>query len=383
MLSVHFGAGNIGRGFIGEVLASNNFKVTFVDIADNIINHLNQRGSYEIELASERKQRIEVKGVNGINSRKNPTDVIQSIKNADLITTSIGPNALINIAPIIAEGIIAREDSGNTKPCDVIACENMIGGSQFLKEEVSKILEQKSKDYLSQYIGFPNAAVDRIVPNQKHDDPLFVSVEPFKEWIIDKSQIKNNSVHLNGVEYADDLVPYIERKLLSVNTGHATVAYTGYYRGHRTIGEAMNDSIVVDHLIDVLEETGQLLCKKWNFQRSIHAKYQQKILERFQNSNISDDVERVGRTPIRKMGYNERFILPIRQLKKLKMKFNTLIETVGMISVFNSKHDEESQKLQNLLNLHPTKNVIKEITELKDNDLIEQIVEAFERYNRI
>jgi mannitol-1-phosphate 5-dehydrogenase len=380
MLSVHFGAGNIGRGFIGEILASNNFKVTFVDIADNLISHLNKRGSYDIELASERRERIHVTGVNGINSQKNPKDVIQSIKCADLITTSIGPNALINIAPVIAKGIIAREKSGNRKPCDIIACENMIGGSEFLKKEVSKILNQGSKNYLNQYIGFPNAAVDRIIPNQKHDDPLFVSVEPFNEWIIDKSQIKNHSIHLNGVEYAEDLMPYIERKLLSVNTGHATVAYTGYYRGHKTIGEAMKDSIVVEHLINVLEETGQLLCTKWKFQRSIIAKYQQTIVERFQNSNISDDVERVGRTPIRKMGFNERFILPIRQLKNMKMKFKSLIETVGMISVFNSKHDEESQKLQKLLNHHPTKNVIQEITELQDNDLIEQIVEVFDKY---
>jgi mannitol-1-phosphate 5-dehydrogenase len=80
------------------------------------------------------------------------------------------------------------------------------------------------------------------------------------------------------------------------------------------------------------------------------------------------------------MGYNERFILPIRQLKKLKMKFKTLLETVGMISVFNSKHDEECQMLQKLLNHHPTKNVIQEITELQDDDLIDQIVDAFDKY---
>jgi mannitol-1-phosphate 5-dehydrogenase len=380
MLSIHFGAGNIGRGFIGEILASNNFKVTFVDIADNIINQLNNRRGYDIELASERKERIHVTGVNGINSRRNPKDVIESIESADLITTSIGPNALKNIAPLIAEGVIARERSGNRKPCDIIACENMIGGSEFLKEEVSKILKEETKDYLNEYIGFPNAAVDRIIPNQKHEDPLFVSVEPFNEWIIDKCQVKNNSVHLNGVEYVDDLMPYIERKLLSVNTGHATVAYTGYYRGYKTIGEAMKDHVVVENLINVLEETGQLLCSKWKFQRSIHAKYQEKIVGRFQNSHISDDVERVGRTPIRKMGFNERFILPIRQLKNMKMKFKALVETVGMISVFNSKHDEESQILQKLLNHHPTKDVIHEITELQDNDLIEQIVEAFDRY---
>ena len=83
----------------------------------------------------------------------------------------------------------------------------------------------------SKYIGFPNAAVDRIVPLQHHEDPLFVQVEPFKEWVIDDSQRKNKEIQLNGVLYVDDLEPYIERKLFSVSTGHATVAYTGALLG--------------------------------------------------------------------------------------------------------------------------------------------------------
>ena len=42
------------------------------------------------------------------------------------------------------------------------------------------------KPEIDKYIGFPNAAVDRIVPIQHNDDPLFVSVEDFKEWVIDE-----------------------------------------------------------------------------------------------------------------------------------------------------------------------------------------------------
>ena len=82
-----------------------------------------------------------------------------------MVTTAIGPKILALIAPLIAQGLTERIKSGNTKPLDVIACENMIGGSEHLKEEVYKHLDDDMKPEVDKYIGFPNAAVDRIVAN--------------------------------------------------------------------------------------------------------------------------------------------------------------------------------------------------------------------------
>lgn len=303
MQAIHFGGGNIGRGFIGEVLNKNGMEVTFVDVNEAIIDALNTNKRYTIELAEEGNPEVEVDRVKGINSSEHPDAVVEAFEKAVLITTAIGPKILPYIAPLIAKGIKKRNDQKIEQPLDIIACENMIGGSDFLKLEVLKHLDEADKVYTEKYIGFPNAAVDRIVSLQSHDDVLRVTVEPYKEWVIDQSQLKNKDLHLEGVHYAEALEPFIERKLFTVNTGHATTAYKGRYAGHHTVDEAMQDEAVVEQVKAVLNETGALMVKKWGFDPVEHQQYIDKILSRFANSYIVDELTRVGRTPIRKLGY--------------------------------------------------------------------------------
>lgn len=380
MKAVHFGAGNIGRGFIGEVLHKNNIEVVFVDINKEVIDALNDKQTYEIELAAPGAETIQIKEVRGVNNQTDPDQVAAEIVDADIITTAIGPNILPFIAPLIAEGLKQRLADDNHSPLDVIACENMIGGSEKLQEYVFEHLSADEITTLKEFVGFPNAAVDRIIPMQSHEDPLFVSVEPFSEWIIDESQMKNKALKLDGVNYAASLEPYIERKLLSVNTGHATVAYASKLLGHETIDAGISDGAVLDQLKKVLGETGDLLIHKWNFDKTEHKAYQEKVVERFQNPYISDDVVRVGRTPIRKLGYNERFILPIRELAERELDYTNLVDTVGMIFHYDDPADDESVKLQTLLKEQPVVDIIKQVTGLTDEKLVHEIREAIEKY---
>ena len=374
MQATHFGAGNIGRGFIGEILAKNGFSIDFVDINETIINALNERNEYTIQLADESQQEIHVSNVDGLNNQTNPEAVIDSVSNADIVTTAIGPNILPFIAELIAKGIQKRRTEGNTAPLDVVACENMIGGSQFLFEKVQGFLSDEDKAYVEQYIGFPNAAVDRIVPIQHHEDPLFVSVEPFSEWVIDATQSKNKELRLEGVEYVEDLEPYIERKLFSVNTGHATVAYTGAYEGYKTIDEAIADERVLEKLRAVLGETG-----KWNFDQAKHLAYIDKIVSRFENKYISDSISRVARTPIRKLGFDERFIRPIRELKDRGLDYTNLVDVVAMVLKYDDPNDEQSVELQGYLKEKSVAEVIQQITDLQDDELIAEISARYQK----
>ncbi len=377
--AVHFGAGNIGRGFIGEILHNNDFEVVFVDVNETIIDALNERGSYEIELAEDAATRMPINHVSGLNNAKQPQAVIEAIKHANIVTTAIGPNILPFIAELIAKGIQARQAAKIMAPLDFIACENMIGGSEFLKTKVDTFLAEENKAYAETYIGFPNAAVDRIVPGQTHADPLFVVVEPFSEWVIDQSQIRNTLIHLTGVHYATDLEPFIERKLFSVNTGHATVAYNGFYYGHATIDAALQDERVMTALVATQKETRDLLLAKWDlFDEAELVAYHEKIRGRFVNPHLSDDISRVARTPIRKLGYNERFIRPIRELNDRNLSFATHLSTVAKIFKYRDETDAQAVELQKRLATDDLTDVIKSVTGLEDIKLVTAIKKAVE-----
>lgn len=212
MLAVHFGAGNIGRGFIGSLLYQANYHTTFVDVNEAVINDLNEKQQYDVVLAAENSERLTVKNVSGINSVTDPEQVIKAITEADIVTTAVGPNILPMISGLIAKGLRERINS-NQRPLNIIACENMVGGSSLLKEKVMEHVDGEEQASFNDLFGFPNAAVDRIVPNQVNDDLLEVSVEPYYEWVVEETAIKGEKPLIEGVTYVADLTPYIERKL--------------------------------------------------------------------------------------------------------------------------------------------------------------------------
>ena len=327
MKNLHFGAGNIGRGFIGELLNKSGYHITFVDINKDVVNGLKCRDTYTIKILDENIEEIELNNFDALNIAEEKEELYKAIGEVELITTSIGPNVLPIIAKDIAEGLKLKVANNNTKLLDIIACENMIEGSDFLKQEIYKQLTAEEQKFVEVCVGFPNSAVDRIVPAQKHEDVLLVEVEKFCEWVIEEDKIKvEKNKNIENVHYVKDLNPFIERKLFTVNTGHAALSYIANYLGIELVSDGAKHTEVRKDFIAVLEETSALLEKKWGFSTEEMTAYRNKTIKRFENPRIVDNVSRICRTPIRKLGYNERFIKPIRETEELGLSNSALLK---------------------------------------------------------
>ncbi|EOU9610545.1 mannitol-1-phosphate 5-dehydrogenase [Cronobacter dublinensis] len=349
MKALHFGAGNIGRGFIGKLLADAGISLTFADVNQTVLDALNARHSYQVRVVGEHEQIDTVSGVDAVNSTSD--DVVTLIAQVDLVTTAVGPVVLERIAPAIAKGLALRKAQGNERPLNIIACENMVRGTSQLKTHVFNALAQDDNAWVERHVGFVDSAVDRIVPPSESaaNDPLEVTVETFSEWIVDKTQFKGELPTIPGMELTDNLMAFVERKLFTLNTGHAITAYLGKQAGHQTIRDAILDEKIRLVVRGAMEESGAVLIKRYGFDDAKHAAYIEKILGRFENPYLKDDVERVGRQPLRKLSAGDRLIKPLLGTLEYGLPHQNLVLGIAAAMHFRSADDPQAQELAQLI----------------------------------
>lgn len=342
--AVHFGAGNIGRGFVGVILNEAGYELVFSDVAAPLIDALNEQESYTVHEVGHAPKDITITGFRGINSAENPQALAEEIATADVVTTAVGPTILKFVAVNIAEGLKLRAEQGTGSKVAVMACENAINATDVLAEEVRKHFPAADDVAI-----FANTAVDRIVPNQAPGQGLDVTVENYYEWAVETGPFGGDVPQIPGATWVEDLAPYITRKLFTVNTGHATTAYFGQQAGISKLSEALEVPEIRAKVEATLAETKDLIVRKFGFEPEVQQAYVEKILARFANPDLPDTTERVGRSPLRKISRHERFIGPAAELAELGRPTEALLATIGALLEFNVAEDPESVELQELL----------------------------------
>jgi len=367
--SVHFGGGNIGRGFVAEFLYQAGYEVVFVDVVDPLIDSLQKTSSYTVtEVGDEGSKQTTVTNYRAINSKHDEAAVVKEIAKADIVTCAVGPNILKFIAPVIAKGLDARTAS---TPAAVIACENAVMATNTLKAFILEKLSDDTKGKLDSVARFANSAVDRIVPHQDANAGLDVKIESFWEWCVEEPPFANGGVkpEVPAIHYVEKLDPYIERKLFTVNTGHATTAYFGHLAGKGFIHESLKTPEIRDKVLNVLKETASLIVAKHGIDKNEQQTYVDKILARFSNPALLDKVERVGRQPLRKLSRGERLISPAAQLAEKGESYQHLLSAIEAAFKFqNIEGDDESVQLAKIIKEKRAEDVVLEVTQLKPHE---------------
>ncbi|QFQ32719.1 mannitol-1-phosphate 5-dehydrogenase [Buchnera aphidicola (Aphis fabae)] len=385
MKVLHFGAGNIGRGFIGKTMLQSGVNLTFSDVNQNLIDALNYYKKYKVKLVGYNYERIiDVNNFQAVDL--NNPDILNIISNVNLITTAIGSCSLNKIGLILAKGIILKIKLKSTIPLNIIACENKIQASSYLKGIVFKQIPIKYHKYLNEYIGFIDCSIDTIVPSTSSFEKNILSLiaENFQEWIVNKKQFKGTIPKIIDMIISNNLPSFIDRKILTLNTGHAITAYLGWIKKYIYIHESIKDQDIINIVKGAMKESGLTLIKKYNFNQKSHFAYIDKILTRFQNPFLLDKIERIARNPLQKLAKDERLIKPLLSAKKYNLSYYNLIKGIAAALYYRNKNDLESLKIDNLIKTLGIRKTLTQISNLQiDSQEMDLIVCEYTSINKI
>ena len=342
-----YGAGNIGRGFIGQLFSEAGYSVGFIDINKEIIARLNNDKEYPVGIVSNKGVKdVIVKNVYGIDGSDIEL-VSEEIACADVMATAIGVNVLKFIAKPIALGLKKRFER-NAKPLNIIICENLIGADEFLKGLICEQIPEYT-ERINNEIGFIEASIGRMVPvlseDKKQGNPLRVHVEPYDYLPLDKNAFKCDIPEVEKIYPFTPFNLFIQRKLFMHNMSHATTAYLGYLRDYEYIYEAIADFDIKYVAFKALTQSALAVSKENGVEIKGLIAHAEDLLYRFANKALADTVARVGRDTKRKLSSNDRLIGAIKLCEKYDLPCEYLCIGVAAGLNFNPDGDQASQEV--------------------------------------
>jgi mannitol-1-phosphate 5-dehydrogenase len=315
MRAVMYGAGNIGRGFIAQLFAASGYEVTFIDVAEPVIEAINREGRYPVRfISTEGSRDAWVEGVRAINGREEEK-AAEAIAGADIMATAVGVRILPHIAPLIAAGIKKRF-AFTGAPLDIIICENLIEADKLLQKLIKENLNEEERRLFDERIGLVEASIGRMVPIQTEEmrggNSLRICAEEYGLLPVDKKAFKGEIPQIKGMEAFDDFNFFIERKLFVHNMGHGICAYLGMYLGDTYIYEAVNRPEILLIAENAMLESALALSAKYNAPLADLYSHIRDLIRRFSNRALGDTCARVGEDTSRKLGPQDRFSGAIR-----------------------------------------------------------------------
>jgi mannitol-1-phosphate 5-dehydrogenase len=331
---VIFGAGKIGRSFIGQLFGCGGYKVVFVDVDAILVDLLNRRGSYRVVIKSETEEEITVPNVQAI-SALDRGKVVDAVSKAGIMAVSVGKNALEKVIPVIAEGLLQRNVINPGVPLDIILAENMRSAADFTRDILKKNLP--SGFAIDSLVGLVETSIGKMVPiiplTELEKDPLVVFAEPYNSLILDGKGFRSVIPEIKGLAPKSNIKAWVDRKAFIHNLGHASASYYGHYLHADAVYmyEILEDPEVMRHTRAVMLQSADILRTVYpdDFTAADLEHHIDDLIHRFRNKALQDTIFRVGQDLVRKLGVDDRFIGSIYLARQCGKPHDKIIDAMS------------------------------------------------------
>ncbi len=342
---VIFGAGNIGRSFIGNIFASNGFHLVFVDANRDLVDELNRKKEYRIVIKKNNvpDREVLVRNFTAVHSSDRAA-VLDRLVSCRLCVTSVGQGALPKVIPLLAEAVQERKKH-TSFPLDIIIAENIRNGAEYFRQ----VLTADGTEGIE--AGLVETSIGKMVPIMKEEDlrkdPLALYAEEYNTLILDKKGFKNSVPEFPEVKVVDNISAWVDRKLFIHNLGHVSAAYLGFRRDPRIelIADLLKDVSLREQVRQVMLQAAAALLKEYptDFTKQDLREHIEDLLFRFQNRALGDTVFRVGRDLRRKLGREDRILGAARLCIKHGLPYEEIITV--FLSAFHFRAGDQHGRL--------------------------------------
>ena len=383
--AVIFGAGNVGRGFLGQLFSESGYEITFVDIDESLIEALRSRATYTIRLVdNEGTEEVHVGPVTGLLSC-NADAVAAALAGATLAATAVGARALPQIAPLVGAGIALRAQRGVASPLNIIVCENLKGAATIFRDLVTERLDASYHPYLASQVGFVETVIGRMVPQPspklRAQDRTLIVVEPYKQLPVDHLGFVGEAPQIVGMVACDNFELYTARKLYLHNMGHAVLGYLGYRRGHALGYKALEDPEVRPIFDGAMGESLEGIASCYGASREWLRAHVAELTARFANRALADPVLRLARDPLRKLAPSDRLVGAARLSERAGIIPMNLAWAIAGGLAFDAPQDRIAVELQQRIAADGVESVLESVCEVRRDEPLG--VAVLQRYRRL
>ena len=341
-----FGAGKIGRSFIGQLFSLSGFEVVFVDINKKLTDELSRLQQYKVVIKSETVDEVLIiNNVRGV-CLNDFDNVINELASATIAALSVGQQGLLDALPVIAMALVKRREQFGDWPLDFIIAENMRNSDQYLLNELAKYLPlDYPQDML---VGLVETSIGKMVPIMTHKDfekdPLQVFAEPYNTLIVAKKGFKNPIPEVHNLAPKENIKAWVDRKLFIHNLGHATAAYLGFRKYPQAINiyEVLEDPGIFDTTRKTMLQSANILIALYpeEFTVSQLTDHIDDLLYRFRNKALGDTIYRVGCDLYRKLSPEDRLVAPINAALNLNMPYDLIYNSLLAAITFRATNEQ-------------------------------------------
>lgn len=343
---VIFGAGKIGRSFIGQLFSRGGYEVVFVDVFKPVVDALNKKHSYKVVIKGEKDEILTIRNVRAILASETEK-VSDELADADISAVSTGQQGLPNVFQLLADELLKRQQTSGEKPLDIIIAENLRDAANYFETELKRFLPI---DYnFHKLVGLVETSIGKMVPIMtKKDietDILQVFAEPYNTLILDKNAFKNPVPEIEGLAPKENMKAWVDRKLFIHNLGHAATAYLGY--SHNPDFVYLYEALAVPQVYNEVRQTmlqaANLLLVKYPGEFTLESltSHIDDLLHRFQNKALGDTIFRVGCDLRRKLGPNDRLAGAVNLAIELGLPYNRIFNVLLKACSFRATGEDK------------------------------------------